>query len=86
MGPLEVTSHSVFVVGLEAVISASLNVECRKVQPGFRNVLLLEQMVGDLSRHELIHELHRGGNQAPHHLVNHLGLVQHVGIKKSVPI
>ena len=86
VGPLEVARHPVLVVGLEAVISASLNVESCQIKPGFRNVLLLEQVVGDLARHELVHKLHRGGHQTPHHLVNHLGLVQHVGVEESIPV
>ena len=67
------------------MVSASLNVERCQVQTRLGDVLLLEQVVGDLSGHELVHELHGGRHQPPHHLVNHLGLIQHVRVEESVP-
>ena len=86
MSSLEIASYPVLVIRLETMISASLYVESCQVQPGLGNVLLLKQVVGDLSGHELVHELHGSRHQAPHHLVNHLGLVQHVGVEEPIPV
>ena len=81
----QVTRHPVFIVRLETMISASLDIESSQVEARLGNILLLKQVIGDLTRHELVHELHGGGHQTSHHLVNHLGLIQHVRIEEPVP-
>ena len=67
-GPVQFTSHAIFVVGPQSVIAASLDVESGQIEAGERNSLLFEQVIGDFAGDELILILHRSGDQSTHHL------------------
>ena len=65
-------------------VLTSLQVERHQVEARERDILVLEQMVGDLLGDELVQSLHGGGGQATDHLVNHTRLVQRVRVEERV--
>ena len=80
----QVTNSSEVIVSRNTVISSSLDVESGKIEAGEWRVLVLEQMVGDLRREELVQGLHGAGGHAPDELVQHARLVQFVGVEEKV--
>ena len=80
----QVTNSSEVIVSRNAVISSSLDVESSKIEAGEWRVLVLEQMVGDLCRQELVQGLHGAGGDPADELVQHGGLVQLVGVEEKV--
>lgn len=82
--PFQVASGSVLVVGLEAVVPTTLDVQGCQVEAGEGNGTRLEQMVRHLSGDELVQVLHGGDKEAAGHFVHRLDFHEHLRVEEAV--